>query len=366
MLPGLDVTDGVWPVQMKMVSKIAGLCLLTSVLANAPLLVAASPKVMTSYDDGARLYRDSLSADANCRYAARLSNTYWKTGRSFSARIVHDGSGIRSIEYLAPQAFRGRWIFETGANEWLIDTKRHIIERRPVSQPNPHQLVIVPPLLKKNYVITVDKRPTEAAERPAVLLVIRRREDGKIVRRLWVDKCTDIVLKKEIYGDRGSLLISSAISDVSFHPEFVNKVVLNLFLNNRKFQHTIQRDTKQKAVHVLDLREALGGNADSPKVIQSFRLTGANMIGIGAQGVLHLRYTDGLNVISVFEKRKYSISEPTRVPESMRPIKVANIDAHIIRKASLITLNWDVRLLNITVIGEVPFSSLKRFVSAMH
>ena len=102
----------------------------------------------------------------------------------------------------------------------------------------------------------------------------------------------------------------------------------------------------------------------TPASLAGYQLVGAAITG-GRQPLLHLRYSDGLNLVSLFEQRRTQTRQPTRVPRAMRPLRVGDLPGHVISHASLTAINWDTAAFNLTLMGEIAQRTLQQLAATV-
>ena len=111
------------------------------------------------------------------------------------------------------------------------------------------------------------------------------------------------------------------------------------------------------------LAAQLAGKAFSPVNLAGYRLVGASTTVVGGKSLLHLRYSDGLNLVSLFEQKRIEARKPT-VVKGMRRILIGSVPGHVVHRASLTTLNWDTATLNVTLMGEMGIDALRSLALA--
>lgn len=109
----------------------------------------------------------------------------------------------------------------------------------------------------------------------------------------------------------------------------------------RNSVRAVRPPTSKTAVSLQTSPVQLAGKASAPAELAGYRLIGATTTKISLRRVLHLRYSDGLNLVSVFEQRRTQPGPPTLVPSGQRVVLIGKTPVHIGHRASLTTLNWD-------------------------
>ena len=194
-------------------------------------------------------------------------------------------------------------------------------------------------------------------------MTIKRPQGRTLARRFWIDSGSGLILKREIYGEDGKLAVTVAFSDITYHPA-LTPGLFNLSAL-AKTVPVVELPTSETALSLKTLPSQLAGKASAPAALAGYRLVGATTTKIGLRPVLHLRYSDGLNLVSVFEQRRTQPGRPTLVPPDQRVLLLGKTPVHIGHRASLTTLNWDTPTLNITLMGEMGFSTLRALAQSL-
>lgn len=336
------------------------LCLAT--LGAAPRRAAPDkpPTIPARPPNAATLYKRSLKADDLYSYRGRQITTYWRTGRAVAVIVSHRAPTLRRIDYLAPDHLRGSSVVTDAAQEWQYDSRhRHLLHRR--LAPGAEAVADAAEsydLLRANYVLQVLRQARTWADRKVFLLTVTRRFGRTTARRLWVDAATGLVLKRENYREDGKLALTVAFSDVTFRAPLPRDLFDLSTLAARPGVTTVEeRPSGEVTVGLGSVARQLGGKARAPASLAGFRLVSAALTRQGK--TLHLRYSDGLNLVSLFEQRRTQLSRPTRVPPVMHPTRIGRRDGYVSHRASLTALNWDTGALNLTLMGEIAESVLQ-------
>ncbi len=304
------------------------------------------------------LFVKVLQADDLFPYKGRQITTYWPTGRTTEVLVFHRPQDDQRIQFLNPEIKRGRLLVSDGIQQWEYEPHPQLLRHRRLS---PGALddddLLSYTLLRVNYLLAVDPHPRLVADRKTYLVTVERPQGAALARKFWIDSGSGLILKREIYGADGKLAVTVGFSDITYHPALPP----NLF-DLSALARTVpvaELPTAETAVSLQTLSSQLAGKASAPASLAGYRLVGATTTKIGLRPVLHLRYSDGLNLVSVFEQRRTQPGRPTLVPPGQRVVLLANTPVHIGHRASLTTLNWDTPTLNITLMGEMGLSTLR-------
>ena len=336
------------------------LILLSAAAAASPARLPA-PKLPTAE----ALFVSVLHSEEYA-YQGRQVTTSWRSGTASEVQVFHLPADYRRLQYLNPVSRRGRLLVSDGRQEWQYDPHSHILRHRRLS---PGALddddYLSYTLLRANYVLFVDPKPRRWADRSVWLVTIKRPGRLTLARRLWVDSGSGLILKREHYGEDGRLAVTVAFTDIAYHPK-LSPALFNLGdLSRRKGVKSVEMPSPWEAPVALSAMSGqLQGRARSWPQIGGYQLIGATKTVVSGQPLLHLRYSDGLNLVSLFELRRTQTRRPTSV--AGHPIKLGQATAHLTQRGALTTLNWDTPALNITLMGEGSLARLRALALAAH
>lgn len=196
-------------------------------------------------------------------------------------RVLHRKPDTTRTEYLSPPSMTGTAILQIGAQRW----------RRSPHDGQWEQTAPAPEtggtnLLRRNY----DLRVTPAspvANRPCLLLLITPTHEGNPSKRIWVDEATGLALRTELLNWKQENISSSTFREIEIDP-----------------------DLSAEADLLRAPARALSPVAPASVPFQPIRprylppgyvFSGSDVITLGQHLGLHLRYSDGLNSISLFQ-----------------------------------------------------------------
>lgn len=315
----------------------------------------------------AALYQRSLQADDLFSYRGRQITTYWRTGHTVAVLVAHRAPSLLRIDYLAPDAQRGRSLVTDERQEWQFDPQgnRLLHRTRAANADAVEDAAQSYDLLRTNYVLQVLPQTKTIAERKAYIVTITRKDVRMLARKLWIDAATGLVLKRENYREDGKLVLTVADTDISFRAPLPRALFDLSALAHRAGVRLVEE--RASVEHVLPLgavRGQWGGTAVAPPILAGYRLVSAGMTFDGGKPLLHLRYSDGLNLVSLFELPRSQTKKPTRVPGAMRVVQIGTAAGHVSRRASLTAFNWDKGALNLTLMGEIAEPTLQALAVA--
>ena len=332
-------------------------------------------RFVTRVPTAADLYDRSLDADDHFSYRGRQVTNYWRSGRLAAVIVSHRARDLRRLDYLAPERLQGRKFISDGRQEWQYDPGQRVVRHRLLA-PNADAVADAAAayaLLKTNYLVSVLPQKQTWANRKVFLLTITRRNNHLLARKLWIDAATGLALKRESYREAteegkpskplAKLTVTVAYTDINFRPNLTRDVFDPARLTRPGVRVLEEKRDAETPISVTSVPRRLGGWL-TPTSLAGYQLVGAALTS-GKRPLLHLRYSDGLNLVSLFEQRRTETRQPTRVPRAMRPLRVGSLQGHIISHASLTAINWDTDAFNLTLMGEIAQRTLQQLAAAV-
>jgi outer membrane lipoprotein-sorting protein len=339
-----------------------GALAIVELLAIRPLHAAPAP----SLPDARALYARRLTADQMVSYKGHQVTTDWRTGRSVSVEVYHRAPMSRRIAYLAPERLRGMVIVTNHAHEWAYHpaTKTVVYRRYQMDSTGFEDANTDYGLLERNYRIRREEQVRVWADRKCAIVNIGRKRGPALARRLWFDLATGLLLKSEHYDETGKLCVTVAYPEIDFHAQLPKELFdPNTLIHQPGVRLVNAPAMAETPVALASIRTRLGGLAAAPANINGYQLVAAAVSPSPRGDVLHLTYSDGLSMLSLFEKRRMNPQKPTRV-ENGSKVRVGGREGSVAHHSAINTLNWDAGPINWTLMGEVSLRSLVAFADA--
>jgi outer membrane lipoprotein-sorting protein len=154
-------------------------------------------------------------------------------------------------------------------------------------------------LLLRNYTVTAE-RTEPIIGRAADVLVIKHREAARPVKKVWVDRATHLILRTEYYDCDGKLASLTFYTDIEWNPKLDDA----LFEIPEGWKKVAIEDEATRHWNRESLSKEVAFNIREPAVLPAgFTLEGFHLYhcrcGVASA---QLRYVDGLNSISIFER----------------------------------------------------------------
>ena len=194
------------------------------------------------------------------------------------------------------------------------------------------------------------------------LLTIKPRFEGRPTKRLWLAKEKGIILRLEDFGTDGNLRFLSVYTQISFQPEHVQQKLA-------EFQNETELLTyKPKPIGVVSLaeaREAFNGRLILPgNLPQGFQLQGVSLIKLRPGPTVHLRYTDGLMMFSLFQEPKGK-RPPERLNRGVRIQHIHGTPVQIMDRRHMRIVRWFQGDVGLTLIGELSQSEIIKIAESL-
>lgn len=323
-------------------------------LAVAALVPAAVAQVQSEPSAAAREMRSWLLRIHNAASHRNFQGTFVVSGGGSvaSARIAHfcDGRNqyerIESLDGPARQVFRHNDLVHT---LWPA-SRVALLEQRDL-------LTAFPGLLQggddsMHEVYELQALPSERiAGREADVLLVRPRDAHRYGYRLWADKASGLLLRSDVLGDRSEVLETAAFSDVSIgvRPQFDSVTQPMRRLDGYRVVRPVLKPTRLEA-EGWSMRISTPGFKQVSCVRRPMDGLESGTGSAASREVLQAIFSDGLTHVSVF-------IEPFNAERHTRPLytTVGATQTLMTRQADA----W------ITVVGDVPASTLRAFASGL-
>ena len=154
-------------------------------------------------------------------------------------------------------------------------------------------------LLLKSYTVTAEMTEPIIG-RSADVLVVKHREPGRPSKKVWVDCATGLILRSEYYDCDGKLATLSFYTDIEWNPQLDD----SLFEIPDGWKKVVVEDGADRHWEREGLSKEIAFKVSEPAYLPSgFALDGFHLYrcrcGVASA---HVRYVDGLNSVSVFER----------------------------------------------------------------
>lgn len=321
----------------------------------AAVLVAATPvrgqdqPVLLASADAATVIRAVLTAPTLVDYEGTKILTALRGRRAETVTILesYKRSGKLRLEFLSPESASGRLIVDDGASSWHYEPSRHIVMRGPsfvTAQP-----AVDPAVILSRYDAMVLGNE-QVIGRQTVVLSLQPRGGG-LVKRLWVDQATGVVLRTEERDPSGELLFSSLFSRISYSLNLPSALFrFHLPAGARIFSFYVSGDP---ITDPQELSRQAKFALRAPIVLAGLRFRSGTVARHGALTAVTAQYTDGVGVVSVFQTPASRMAMPEGATVALRGMQGRWLDLGYFR-----ILMWQSGGVSFAVIGTLPLHTL--------
>lgn len=300
------------------------------------------------------LLRAASTADARVSYTGAVSSVIYGRGDHTDATVVkidHQAGKRWRVWYVAPADAYGRLIVSDGGHTYQYEPKLGKVFRIDFIQfaPTIAAGADVAQVLH-NYSVQLGGE-SSVAGRSARTLSINSKYSGVLVERLWLDRETDLVLRRETYHADGTIAGRTSFDNVRFRSDLPR----GLFDLTVPTGMRLVEGTSFLRANTTDVRSLSGSlpfKVDEPRELpEGFTLEKANVDAHQGVQTLHLVYTDGLRTFSLFETK--TSSAPQFGFATSKEIKVGESGGRYAYVDNNTVVTWNAGGLNFTLVGDL-------------
>lgn len=314
---------------------------LSGLLAPA-LASAGAPPV-----DSEKLLQRIQSAATQRNYEGTI--VYSAGGLLSSSRVAHYSVGKQTYDRVEALDGRQQRVFRLDGTVHTVWPKEHVVvvEQRTPLTGLPSTMPAVAPRALDQYAVQAEGSD-RVAGREADVYLLQPRDGMRYAQRFWADRETGLMLRSDVIGPDHAVLESTAFSEVEIgvKPQPASVV------------QALQRLSGYRVERPLQQRTSLAAQGwEMDRSVPGFRLAGCvkRTLGAGADSAAEPRvvqavYSDGLTHVSIF-------IEPAGLPGDDEQLggRIGATSTLRQRRGD----QW------ITLMGDVPASTLKLFVGAL-
>lgn len=224
------------------------------------------------------------------------------------------------------------------------------------------------------------------ADRDTYLFEIEPKFAGRPSRKIWTDKQNGVILKMEHYNYQKKLQRLFVYSAISYNPN----IDMNIFRKPENLPPQREQNRKeiwnyrQGKVNLENIREETKMNLIIPEQISSgFVLQSIDLIEFRNFRNVHLKYTDGLTALSIFQspfderrggpredRREERKREPREDPmmrnrERAEKININGIETEIMFRGPIIISIWKYKDINMTLLAELKREEIIQIIGLL-
>lgn len=261
-----------------------------ALLASAA--VALAGVIAQGAPTGEELLRHSEQAERSHNYRGLRVTRMSLPRRTVTAeaRVVHRRPATTRVEYLSPRSLAGTVLLQMGPERWHWSPRGRRWRR--VSGPAEVEAL---ELMLRNY----DSRPVpgaRVARRDCVLLLVNPKHEGNPRKRLWIDRATGLCLRSDLLNWKQDEISVSVFKEIEIDPD----------LSGESQKLTPPASAPRRPPGTLAFKPGY------PRYLPAgYVFVGTDVIPIGRYRAAHLRYSDGLNTISLFQAPAAAFAQRT-------------------------------------------------------
>ncbi len=328
---------------------------LSRALAIATVLVLVATEgnlaAPTAVVAPARILQMALEAPRLVDYEGTKVITALRGGRMETITVAesHKRPDAIRLEYLSPEDLAGRLIVDNGAVAWHYEPRLNMAFQGPSLEGGVLSRDLT--MLLRNYRVTA-LGVEDVIGRQAYVIALDPIKPG-VQRRLWVDRATGTVLRSEERDPTRGVILSTYFSRISF----------SLNLPQAYFQFRLPAGARLFTMFATEAGSmspaALQARVRFPVLIppvlpEGYTFRGGALSRFGSLESVHLRYSNGGNLISFFEAPAGSIGWP----QAGQRTQVEGQPARLVDLGYFRVLIWEQRGLRVTAVGTVPTETL--------
>ncbi len=298
------------------------------------------------------LLRASIDAPRTVSYVGQFETVRFSSARAAATivKIEHRAPASTRRWFVAPEALYGDYIVTHGTATYDFDTKRHklTISHNPtidnqISAADSFDRVLT------NYRAIPDGAET-VADRATVSIVLVNKYTGERALRVWLDRETHLVLKKEEYHASGAVASQSRFEEI----RYTDAIPDGIFAVDapRGYADVAGVDVTMPSSDIERVIREAGFRPYEPKSLpQGFAIESGDVTSVNGVRTLHLLYSDGLRSISLFENANGAAADFG----SLRPkeTEFEGHDAQYVEDGPTTLLTWKERDLHFALVGDL-------------
>jgi len=315
----------------------------------AGLLLAAGPAAAADAPAPESILQATLDG-AETPYQGRMMVTHWygKQARADEVEVYFSPPNRYRWEFLNPDGSLARVAVSDGEQEQVYLPQRRKVLRGSAIKSADKRMSLdeEQATLLRNYVI-VFSGADFVAGRPAWVLELSPKVQGKPSQRLWVDQETYAILEIRRFRRKGQFATLSRFTRFTPKKELPEDLFqLSVDSGTRMDEHGLDPEF----LSLEEFERAVGRAAGVPKELPGgFVFESAALFRIKSQEVRHIRYTDGLAVLSLFETDR-----PVRMPKGLPNAVAPAVAPGALRLSSSgRVIHWKQGRRHYTLIGDI-------------
>jgi len=307
--------------------------------------------------DPVALLRESVAAPESVSYVGQVETVRFSSNRATATivKIEHRAPALTRRWFVAPEALYGDYVITRGMAMYQFDTKREKVTVSHVPA-NDEQLATTSNFdrVLQNYRPIFDGAGT-VADRATTSIVLINKYTGERALRVWIDRDTHLVLKKEEYHASGAVASQTRFEEL----RYTGSIPDGIFSTDAP-PGSERAAGQDITAPTSDVDAAIKNAGFSPyrpgDLPQGFMLARAEVTTVNGVRTLHLIYSDGLRSISLFENDANAAADFG----ALRP-KTTHFEGHAadyIEDGPTTLLTWKEHGLAFALVGDLLLPEL--------
>jgi len=326
-------------------------------LTALALALAAPNALSAASPDATRLLRESIDAPRSISYIGQLETVRFSSNRAVAtiSKVEHRAPGSTRRWFVAPESLYGSYIVERAGTTYQFDPKHNkVIVSHNLPVENAVASAGALERVLANYRAVMERTET-VADRATVSIVLVNKFTGERALRVWLDRETHLVLKKEEYHANGSVASQTRFDALRYTAEIPE----GIFSTDVPAGYTQIAGT-DGAMMDSDIDRVIAQAGFKPfepqNLPQGFALTSGDVRDVNGVKTLHLLYSDGLRSISLFENATGAAADfGTLRPKS---VSLDGHDGQYVEDGPTTLLTWKERNIFFALVGDLMRNEL--------
>ncbi|MBI4425352.1 MAG: outer membrane lipoprotein-sorting protein [Elusimicrobia bacterium] len=297
-------------------------------------------------------------------YAGEVSVVSWngKTTRAKELLVEFLPPGRFRREIVDRYGFTAQVIVSDGQAQWFYDRARRAAWKTAPSDPDYKRLGPEEELelLTENYA-TVLAGEEKVAGRPCWVVELRTRAGGRAARTLWVDKRHSLVLQSKTYQSDGAVASTMRFVKAEF-PERLDPRRFRFFPPHGASVH--ETVLTPDYLELEDARVASGLEPRQPAWLPAgFVFESLNVVPYAGATLLHYRYSDGIEALSLFQCPRTAALGSGELPKERVRLAAGRGLLSVGPDGKL--LEWSGFGQRFVLVGDLPLEALRRVADSV-
>jgi len=272
---------------------------------------------------------------------------FWsENGKSISceSKVFFKSPNKMRIEYKGSKNLSKYIVIDDGEYEYLYNTAKNIVTTS-ISFYKTDNIDKNFDLLKKNYDLISLGSENIAGRATDIVAIKPKNPENPLLRKIWIDKKYHIILQDKIFQNEQLLHLSHFIT-IDFPEDLPDK----LFVLPQNIKNVLKTDKETSFLDIESAKKKINFKLLVPKFIpEEYIFDKVDLVKKKNYEFVRIQYTDGLNVLSLFET----------------PI---NIDFRDFQEPEIINYKIVHRKhkgINLTVIGILSKETLRKVINSV-